>query len=156
MGFRSVLPQYSLPSPTTVQNTTLYGKSTHLPGSSTSLLQKKLHYYYRFSDRLIDRHGVLPKRVRIIWDWEDPKNGDSGWPAAQPIHQNPGSEGLIRFRHRIDQAILITDYGLINAAGCWLIWINTKSKKPRQDACLLLPNRYCEKIFQKCVEGRFA
>jgi hypothetical protein len=70
--------------------------------------KKKLHYYYRFSDRPIDRHGVLPKRVRILWDWEDLKDGDSGWPAAQPIRQNPGSEGLIRFRHRIYQAIPIT------------------------------------------------
>jgi hypothetical protein len=72
-------------------------------------LKKKLHYYYRFSDRPIDRHGVLPKRVRILWDWEDLKDGGSGWPAAQPIRQNPGSEGLIRFRHRINQAIPITD-----------------------------------------------
>jgi hypothetical protein len=51
---------------------------------------------------------VLPKRVRILWDWEDLQDGDSGWPAAQPIRQNPGSEGLIRFRHRINQAIPIT------------------------------------------------
>jgi hypothetical protein len=117
MGFRNVLPQCASAGcfRSVVCRHPPRSKTPHYVGNlricrdrQLHFYKKKLHYYYRLSDRPIDRHGVLPKRVRILWDWEDLKDGDSGWPAAQPIRQNPGSEGLIRFRHRIDQAIPIT------------------------------------------------